>query len=116
MSTDPDQRPTPLASSPLVALASRKAANYRVLHVRVPEPIFNFAKAMALLSGMEWPEYVVKLLKQAKYPEPASPLSKEQALAREHCQVPGPDGPDKTCPVTMPAQPAKASASTTKEP
>jgi len=37
---------------------------HRVLHVEVPEEIFNAAKAQALLSGHKWPEFVVELLSQ----------------------------------------------------
>lgn len=38
---------------------------YRVLHVQVPEEIFNGAKAGALLQGIDWPRFVVKLLEEA---------------------------------------------------
>ena len=38
---------------------------YRVLHVTVPEEVFNAAKAQALLSGIDWPQFVIELLRQA---------------------------------------------------
>ena len=38
---------------------------YRVLHVQVPEEIFNGAKANALLFGIEWPEFVIQILSEA---------------------------------------------------
>jgi hypothetical protein len=38
---------------------------HRVLHVTVPEDVFNAAKAQALLMGIAWPQFVVELLRQA---------------------------------------------------
>ncbi len=38
---------------------------YRVLHIQVPEQIFNRAKAGALLRGIDWPQFVIKLLEEA---------------------------------------------------
>jgi hypothetical protein len=37
----------------------------RILHVQIPEPIFNRAKAQALLLGMNWSAFVVDLLNEA---------------------------------------------------
>jgi hypothetical protein len=37
----------------------------RVLHIRVPELVFNRAKAQALLLGMNWSAFVVELLNEA---------------------------------------------------
>lgn len=43
----------------------RFAGNMRILHVQIPEPIFNRAKAQALLLGMNWSAFVVDLLNEA---------------------------------------------------
>ncbi len=43
----------------------RLASGYRVLHMQVPEPIFNSAKAAALLQGTPWPQFVTGLLAEA---------------------------------------------------
>lgn len=37
----------------------------RVLHVIVPTKVFNHVKAQAYLSGMRFPEYMVRLLEEA---------------------------------------------------
>ena len=37
----------------------------KVLHVIVPESIFNHVKAQAYLSGMRFPEYVARYLEEA---------------------------------------------------
>ena len=37
---------------------------HRVLHVQVPEDIFNGAKARALVLKVDWPEYVIELLRE----------------------------------------------------
>jgi len=55
---------------------SRKPPGYRVLHVLVPERVFNRVKAQAFLSGMRFPAYVAKLLEEAEpYPEPVPPTN-----------------------------------------
>ena len=116
MSTDPDQRPTPLASSPSRVVSGTGRVNHRVLHVNVPERIFDVAKAKALISGMAWPDYVVKLLAEARpYPWPAPPSGTEQASTRDLGPAFAPGGPGKTVPVPVPAQMAKASETNTKE-
>jgi hypothetical protein len=53
------------------ALSPRRSANgrtppgYRVLHVIVPEQIFNHVKAQAYLSGLRFPDYVAHFLEEA---------------------------------------------------
>jgi len=37
----------------------------RIVHVAVPEPIFNHAKAQAYLSGLPWPRFVERILAEA---------------------------------------------------
>lgn len=50
----------------------RTPPGHRVLHVIVPEPIFNHVKAQAYLSGLRFPEYVAHVLKNAApYTAPA---------------------------------------------
>ncbi len=52
-------------------LSPRRSANgrtppgYRVLHVIVPEQIFNHVKAQAYISGLRFPEYVARFLEEA---------------------------------------------------
>ncbi len=62
MSTNTDR-------SPSIKTPARKTRHlppgHRVLHVTVPEKIFNAAKAKALLLGIDWPHFVVQLLKEA---------------------------------------------------
>ena len=83
MSTGTDQGRPPSAISQSKEAKGGNSPNHRVLYVRVPEPIFNFAKAQAYLSGMAWPDYVAKLLEEARpFPGPASPLNHEQAPAQ----------------------------------
>jgi hypothetical protein len=38
---------------------------YRVLHVLVPERVFNHAKAQAYLSNLKFPDYITRLLQSA---------------------------------------------------
>ena len=54
-----------LAWSPRRSAQGRTPPGYRVLHVIVPEPIFNHVKAQAYLSGMRFPEYVARYLEEA---------------------------------------------------
>ena len=73
MSTNTKQDPT--AKSP----ARRERTlppGYRVLHVQVPEKVFNGAKAKALLFGIDWPEFVVQLLTEVA-------LSKDDLVASQ---------------------------------
>lgn len=59
------------------------SSNMRVVYVRVPEFIFNHAKAQSYLSNMAWPDYVAKLLEEARpFPGPASSLKQEPAPAQ----------------------------------
>lgn len=37
----------------------------RVVHVAVPEKVFNHAKAQAYLSGLSWPKFVERLLSES---------------------------------------------------
>lgn len=43
----------------------KTAAGYRVVHIAVPEPVFNHAKAQAILAGKTWTEYVTDLLQSS---------------------------------------------------
>lgn len=58
----------------------RTPVGCRVLYAYVPEPIFNHAKAQALLSGMRFTtEYLTRLLSEAQpYPPNRLPNCKEQ--------------------------------------
>ena len=84
MPSETEQRKAALAASPPSGEArGGTSSNVRVVHVRVPEPTFNFAKAQAYLSGMDWPDYVAKLLEEARpFPGSVSPLNQEQAPAQ----------------------------------
>lgn len=53
------------ALSPTRSANGRTPLGYRVLHVIVPERIFNHVKAQAYLSGLRFPEYVAKFLEKA---------------------------------------------------
>lgn len=55
---------THTALSPPRSASGRTPQGYRVLHVIVPEPIFNHVKAQAYLSGMRFPEYVARFLEE----------------------------------------------------
>ena len=56
------------------------SSNMRVVYVRVPEIIFNHAKAQSYLSGIAWPDYVAKLLEESQpFPGPGSPLKQAPA-------------------------------------
>lgn len=37
----------------------------RVVHVAVPERVFNHAKAQAYLSGLSWPQFIERLLSES---------------------------------------------------
>jgi hypothetical protein len=74
--------PKPIVQAPDPASRSLPPG-HRVLHVVVPEDVFNGAKARALLMGIDWPKFVVQLLSKAAlsmddflvlhdHPEPAS--------------------------------------------
>ena len=45
---------------------SRLPTGFRVVHVPVPESIFNHAKAQAYLSGVRFAEFVATVLKDSK--------------------------------------------------
>lgn len=51
-------------SPPRIANA-RTPPGYRVLHVLVPDSVFNHVKAQAYLSGMRFPEYIARFLEEA---------------------------------------------------
>ena len=46
--------------------SGKAAQGCRVVHVAVPEAVFNHAKAQAYLSGIHWPDFVTRLLSEAK--------------------------------------------------
>lgn len=70
----------------------RPSRSHRVVHVSVPEVTFNHAKAQAYLSGMRFPEYVERVLKEGRpYPGPGSPLSSDDVQTEE--QLPNGDRP-----------------------
>lgn len=61
-------------SSPPRKATNHRPAGYRIVHVAVPEPVFNHAKAQAYLSGLRFPEYVASVLRDGKpYLEHRSP-------------------------------------------
>ena len=45
---------------------SRLPTGFRVVHVPVPEAIFNHAKAQSYLSGLRFAEFVATVLKDSK--------------------------------------------------
>ena len=70
------------------ALSPRRSANgrtppgYRVLHVIVPEQIFNHVKAQAYLSGLRFPDYLARFLNEAwPYNDNCSPSELSNAQA-----------------------------------
>ena len=80
MPSDVEQKAAaPAASPPERKPKGGKSSNLRVVYVRVPEPVFNFAKAQAYLSGMAWPNYVARLLKDARPYPPEEPCLGQQS-------------------------------------
>ena len=78
MTTNLESGETASASSRKRTARQGTPKGYRVLQVRVPEQVFNHVKAQSFLSGLRFPEYVTRLLKEAvPYPGPASPLGDE---------------------------------------
>jgi hypothetical protein len=56
-----------------------------VLHVIVPESIFNHVKAQAYLSGMRFPEYIARFLEEAwPYGEFRTPVTTASTPASDH--------------------------------
>ena len=53
------------ALSPTRTASSRLPSGFRVVHVPVPESIFNHAKAQAYLSGLRFAVFVAKVLSDA---------------------------------------------------
>lgn len=53
------------ALSPTRSASSRLPSGFRVVHVPVPESIFNHAKAQAYLSGLRFAVFVAKVLADA---------------------------------------------------
>lgn len=53
------------ALSPTRNASSRLPSGFRVVHVPVPESIFNHAKAQAYLSGLRFAVFVAKVLAEA---------------------------------------------------
>ncbi|GAA4455865.1 hypothetical protein [Novipirellula rosea] len=55
--------------------AGRKVAKgHRVVHVIVPEKVFNHAKAQAFLSEISWTTFISETLRQCKPITPEPPL------------------------------------------
>lgn len=53
------------ALSPTRSASSRLPPGFRVVHVPVPETIFNHAKAQAYLSGLRFAVFIAKVLSDA---------------------------------------------------
>ncbi len=71
-----------LADSPRRTANGRTPPGYRVLHVIVPEPTFNYVKAQAYLSGLRFPDYVARFLNEAwPYNDSRSPSDHVDAEA-----------------------------------
>ena len=49
----------------------RIKSGQRVLHVIIPEVVFNHANAQAFLSGIPWQEFVTETLRQCEQMNPA---------------------------------------------
>lgn len=79
------------ALSPPRSANGRTPPGYRVLHVIVPEPIFNHVKAQAYLSGMRFPEYVARFLEEA-WPYKDARTPREQSLPPAPVAVTPSDG------------------------
>jgi hypothetical protein len=62
---DPNQSRTKPTTSNRTQ-SGRASPGCRVVHVAVPEEVFNHAKAQAYLSGIRWPEFVARLLSEAR--------------------------------------------------
>ena len=77
------ERPVPQheALSPRRSANGRTPPGYRVLHVILPEPIFNDLKANAYLSGVRFPEYVARVLREA-WPYQESRLPRQQVTSQ----------------------------------
>ena len=75
-----------LALSPRRSPKGRTPPGYRVLHVIVPESIFNHVKAQSYLSGLRFPEYVARFLEEA-WPYNDSRSPSDQAEPRAHRTV-----------------------------
>ena len=78
------------ALSPPRSANGRTPSGYRVLHVIVPESIFNHVKIQSLLSGLRFPEYVARFLEEAlPYNDSRSPSDQVDARAQrtvnDHC-------------------------------
>lgn len=75
-----------LALSPRRSAKGRTPPGYRVLHVIVPESIFNHVKAQSYLSGLRFPEYVARFLEEA-WPYNDSRSPSDQVDPRTHRTV-----------------------------
>ena len=78
------------ALSPTRSANSRLPSGFRVVHVPVPESIFNHAKAQAYLSGLRFAVFVAKVLsdavpyKNGRQPQqPATPQAPQSVAAAE---------------------------------
>lgn len=52
----------------------RVAPGHRVVHVIVPESIFNHAKAQAFLSEVPWAKFIAETLRRSKPIKPNLPV------------------------------------------
>lgn len=71
------------ALSPRRSAKGRTPSGYRVLHVIVPEQIFNHVKAQAYLSGLRFPEYVARFLEEAWPYKESRPQQPQASLPPE---------------------------------
>jgi hypothetical protein len=71
--------------SPLRLHKGRTPPGYRVLHVIVPDRLFNILKARACLAGTRFPEYVARLLEETG---PVTDFRTPQAAVALHAPTP----------------------------
>lgn len=82
MSEVQSQVPGHQALSPPRKADSRLPTGFRVVHVPVPETIFNHAKAQAYLSGLRFAVFVAQVLRDARpYKSNRPPQSQSDAPA-----------------------------------
>lgn len=61
-----NQTQFPNASASNRVQGGHAAVGHRVVHVAVPEMVFNHAKAQAYLSNLEWTPFITRLLSESK--------------------------------------------------
>ena len=75
------------ALSPPRTADSRLPTGFRIVHVHVPESIFNYAKAQAYLSGLRFPVYVARVLGDARpYEDRGQPRTSVDVLVPKAVQ------------------------------